>query len=74
MTVVKHGKTGYLVPRGPGFFAERLDTLLRERHTLESMQLAARPSVLRFSWKGVARQMSEMYADVVDEAQELVAQ
>jgi len=74
MTVVKHGKTGYLVPHGPGFFAERLDTLLRERHTLESMQLAARPSVLRFSWKGVARQMSEMYADVVDEAQELVAQ
>jgi D-inositol-3-phosphate glycosyltransferase len=74
MTVVRHGETGYLVPRSPGFFAERLDTLLRERDTLESMQLAARPSVLRFSWKGVARQMRDMYADVVDEVQELVAQ
>jgi D-inositol-3-phosphate glycosyltransferase len=74
MTVVKHGETGYLVPRGPGFFAERLDTLLRERDTLESMQLAARPSVLRFSWKGVARQMNDMYADVVHEVHELIAQ
>jgi D-inositol-3-phosphate glycosyltransferase len=74
MTVVRHGETGYLVPRSPGFFAERLDTLLREPDTLESMQLAARPWVLRFSWKGVARQMSDMYADVVDEVQELVAQ
>ncbi len=28
-TVVRHGETGYLVPRCPGFFAERLDTLLK---------------------------------------------
>ena len=29
MTVVRHGETGYLVPRCPGFFAERLDALLQ---------------------------------------------
>src|SRR5207248_9866907 len=67
MTVVRHGETGYLVPRSPGFFAGRLDTLLRERDTLESMQLAARPSVLRFSWKDVAKQVNTMYHDVVHE-------
>ncbi|GAC1615582.1 MAG: glycosyltransferase [Ktedonobacteraceae bacterium] len=74
MTVVQNGETGYLVPRCPGFFAERLDTLLREPDVLESMRLAARPSVLHFSWKDVADQVSNTYSDVVHEMQQLVAQ
>jgi len=73
-TVVHHGETGYLVPRCPGFFAERLDTLLQNPDLLEGMRLAARPSILQFSWKNVARQMQDLYQDVISEARCLVAQ
>jgi D-inositol-3-phosphate glycosyltransferase len=67
-TVVHHGETGYLVPRCPGFFAERLDTLLQNPDLLERMRLAARPSILQFSWKNVASQMQDVYEDVISEA------
>jgi len=74
-TVVHHGETGYLIPRSPGFFAERLDTLLQNPDLLEQMRLAARPSVLQFSWKNVANQMRDVYEDVISEAARcLVAQ
>src|SRR5439155_23348783 len=53
-TVVRQGETGYLVPRCAGFFATRLDMLLRDPDLLEQMRLAARPSVLKFSWGSVA--------------------
>jgi D-inositol-3-phosphate glycosyltransferase len=67
MTVVQHGETGYLVPRCPGFFAERLDSLLRYPATLESMRSAAHASVVQYSWQSVAAQMSEVYEDVLCE-------
>ena len=74
-TVVRHGETGYLVPRCPGFFAERLDTLLKNPDLLEYMRLAARPSVLQFSWKNVACQVRDVYEDAIsEEARYLVAQ
>jgi D-inositol-3-phosphate glycosyltransferase len=73
-TIIKNGKTGYLVPRCPGFFAERLDTLLRDRDLLERMRLAARPSVQRFSWKSVGDQVSTVYQEMVCEMGQLVAQ
>ena len=74
-TVVHHGETGYLVPRSPGFFAERLDTLLNNPVLLERMRLAARPSVLQFSWKNVAGQVRDVYEDAIsEEAWYLVAQ
>ncbi len=74
-TIVHHGETGYLVPRCPGFFAERLDTLLQNPDLLEHMRLAARPSILQFSWKNVASQMEGVYEDVISEAARcLVAQ
>ena len=73
-TVVKNAKTGYLVPHCPGFFAERLDTLLRDRDLLEQMHLAARPSVQHFSWKSVADQVSSVYQEMICESAQLVAQ
>src|SRR6266567_6546429 len=73
-TVVRHGETGYLVPRCPGFFAERLDTLLRDHTLLEQMRLAARPSVLKFSWGSVADQVSGVYEEMISEMRRLVAQ
>lgn len=74
MTVVRHGETGYLVPRCPGFFAERLDTLLQNPDLLEQMRTAARPSVLRFSWKSVASHVYAIYDELISETQQLVAQ
>jgi D-inositol-3-phosphate glycosyltransferase len=74
MTVVRHGETGYLVPRCPGFFAERLDTLLQNPDVLERMHTAARPSVLRYSWKNVASHVYDVYDELISETQQLVAQ
>ncbi len=73
-TIVRHGETGYLVPRCPGFFAERLDTLLRDYALLERMHLAARPSVRHFSWKSVADQVSSVYQEMIGEMEQLLAQ
>ena len=73
-TIVRDGETGYLVPRCPGFFAERLDTLLHHPSLLAQMRQTARPSVLRFSWKNVAEQMRNLYDDVLSETRQLVAQ
>ncbi|HEX7735033.1 MAG TPA: glycosyltransferase [Ktedonobacteraceae bacterium] len=70
MTVIRHGETGYLVPRNPGFFAERLDSLLGAPATLQAMSAAARPSILRYSWQSVASSMSEVYEDVLNEVAE----
>lgn len=74
MTVVRHNETGYLVPRGPGFFAERLDTLLGNPTLLAQMSRAARPSVLHFSWQNIASQVSQTYDTLLTEARQLVAQ
>jgi D-inositol-3-phosphate glycosyltransferase len=74
MTIVQNNETGYLVPRCPGFFAERLDTLLSEPELLARMQLAARPSVLHFSWSSVADQVNHIYDDLIDDMACLVAQ
>ncbi len=74
MTVVRHGETGYLVQRCPGFFAERLDSLLQNPEVLAQMRAVARPSVLQYSWKHVASQMLDVYEDVISEARCLIAQ
>jgi D-inositol-3-phosphate glycosyltransferase len=74
-TVVQNNKTGFLVPRCPGFFAERIDSLLQNPAMLKEMRTAARPSVLQFSWKNVANMIQNMYEDVVnEEVKQLVAQ
>lgn len=70
MTVIRHGETGYLVPRCPGFFAERLDSLLSYPARLDAMRSSARSSVSHYSWQNVARLMSEVYEDVMSEAAE----
>jgi len=72
-TIVHHTETGYLVPRCPGFFAERLDTLLQNPDLLAQMQSKARASILQFSWKNVANQVQDVYHDLVSETSCLVA-
>ena len=74
-TVVQNNETGFLIPRCPGFFAERLDSLLQNPSMLKKMSIAARPSVLQFSWKNVANMVQNMYEDVINaETKQLVAQ
>ena len=74
-TVIQNNQTGFLVPRCPGFFAERLDSLLQNPSMLKKMSMAARPSVLQFSWNNVANMVQNMYEDVMnEEAKQLVAQ
>jgi D-inositol-3-phosphate glycosyltransferase len=60
-TVIGNGETGFLVPRCPGFFAERLDALLRDSELRAKMRMEARKSVLKYSWKSVAGEISVLY-------------
>ncbi len=73
-SVVRHGETGFLVPRCAGFFAERLDTLLSDPDLYAKMSAAARPSVLQFSWTSIADQVYNVYDELVAEERCLVAQ
>ncbi len=68
-SVVQHGETGFLVPRCPGFFAERLDTLLSDSDLYAKMSAAARPSVLQFSWMSIADQVHTVYEELVNKTQ-----
>lgn len=72
-TIIRNGETGYLVPRSPGFFAERLDALLRQPELLEKMRQAARPSTLQYSWKRVAEMVRETYESVIEGERVLAA-
>jgi len=72
-TIVQDMKTGYLVPRCPGFFAGRLDALLRDPDLLAQMQSEARASILRFSWKNVADRVQDVYEELVSETSYLAA-
>jgi D-inositol-3-phosphate glycosyltransferase len=73
MTVVRDGETGFLVPRCPGFFAERLDVLLRDPALRTRMGAAARASVMEFSWQNVAQQVYAIYDELISVGQCLVA-
>jgi D-inositol-3-phosphate glycosyltransferase len=70
---VRHGETGYLLPRSPIFFAQKLDTLLQQPDLLARMRQAARPSVLGYSWTEVARQVRDLYEDALQESRCLAA-
>ncbi len=72
-TIVHHNETGFLVPRCPGFFAERLDTLLRDPDLLTEMASKARSSIVQFSWKNVADRILDVYDELVSEASCLIA-
>ena len=64
-TIVRNDENGYLVPRCPGFFAERLDAILHNPETKARLQSEARRSVLSFSWQSVTNQIEDVYSDLV---------
>ncbi len=74
-TIVHNNITGYLVPRCPGFFAERLDILLQNPDILKKLRVAARPSILQYSWSNVGAMIQNIYEDALHAGSEqLVAQ
>lgn len=73
-SVVCHGETGFLVPRCPGFFAERLDALLSDSELYAKMSASARPSILQFSWTSIATHVQSVYEELMNKANCLVAQ
>jgi D-inositol-3-phosphate glycosyltransferase len=73
-TVVCHGENGFLVPRCPGFFAERLDALLSDDQLYARLCSAARSSVVQFSWEKVAQEVSLVYNQLTGEDLSRIAQ
>jgi D-inositol-3-phosphate glycosyltransferase len=73
-TVVRHGETGFLVSRCPGFFAERLDVLLSDDQLYAHLSSAARSSVMQFSWKMVAQEVHATYNELTNAERTLMAQ
>jgi len=61
-TVVKHGRTGYLLPwRCPEPFADTLAMVLRNRHLRESMSKAAVDMASTMGWDRVASNIADLY-------------
>jgi D-inositol-3-phosphate glycosyltransferase len=73
-TVVLHGENGFLVPRCPGFFAERLDAMLSDAQLYASLRSVARPSVTQFSWEKVAQEVHMVYDELTSEELSRIAQ
>jgi D-inositol-3-phosphate glycosyltransferase len=72
--IVRHGENGFLVPRCPGFFAERLDALLSDDQLYTCLQSAARSSVTQFSWEKVAQEVHTVYQELTSEELSRIAQ
>ena len=70
-TIVRNDENGYLVPRCPGFFAERLDAIVSSPETKARLQREARRSVHQFSWQSVATQVDDVYSDLVSASREV---
>ena len=61
-TVVKHGRTGYLLPwRCPEPFADTLAMVLHNRHLRRSMSKAAVEIASTMGWDRVASQIAHLY-------------
>ncbi len=73
-TVVRHGENGFLVPRCPGFFAERLDAMLSDDQLYAGLRSAARSSVTQFSWEKVAQEVHMIYDELTSEELSRIAQ
>ena len=73
-TIVQHGENGFLVPRCPGFFAERLDAMLSDNQLYACLQSAARPSITQFSWEKVAQEVHMVYQELTSEELSRIAQ
>ena len=59
---IDEGTTGFLVkPQSPQALARALETILNDDLLRAAMSAAARPSVARYDWANVARQVNHVY-------------
>jgi D-inositol-3-phosphate glycosyltransferase len=64
-TIIKDGETGYLIDDRSGeAFAQRLELLLSDEVVRQRMEDAARPSVMKYAWPIVARQVLSTYEEL----------
>ncbi len=72
--IVQDGENGFLIPwRCAGLFAETIETTLSDGELLAQLRTAARPSVLRYSWRAVAAHIRQVYYDLASERNEVEA-
>ena len=64
-TIISDGETGYLIDnRSVGNFTRHLERLLDDDELLQRMGHAARPSVMKYAWPLVARQVLNIYEEL----------
>jgi len=64
-TIIKDRETGYLIDEISGeAFAQRLEPLLGDEELRRRMENAARPSVMKYAWSIVARQVLSVYEEL----------
>jgi D-inositol-3-phosphate glycosyltransferase len=64
--IVRHGKTGYLVPpRSPKVLAGRIRTLLDDPFRRRRMGAQGVQAAQRYSWTAVSDQIESLYADLI---------
>jgi D-inositol-3-phosphate glycosyltransferase len=64
---IDEGTTGFLVkPQSPQALAEALEQILTDETLRAAMSAAARPSVARYDWSNVARQVKHVYSRLAD--------
>ncbi len=66
--LVRHGDTGYVLPREPQAIAEAMAGILGSQERREAMGHAARQAALGYDWDLVARQAEEVYVKVAEHA------
>jgi D-inositol-3-phosphate glycosyltransferase len=65
LTLVDHGRTGFLVPeRDPVEFARDIDRLLDDPNLANSMGAAAAERAQRYTWSLAAARLRRAYADL----------
>src|SRR5918997_6788365 len=64
---IDEGTTGFLVkPQSPPALAEALEQILTDETLRAGMSAAARPSVARYDWSNVARQVKHVYGRLAE--------
>jgi D-inositol-3-phosphate glycosyltransferase len=64
---IDEGTTGFLVkPQSPQALAGALEQILTDEPLRAAMSAAARPSVARYDWSNVARQVKHVYGRVAE--------
>ena len=67
-TIVKHGETGFLIPkRKPELYAEKIVEVLSNCNLRNRMSLAARKRAESFSWESTVRRLLKVYEELIQQ-------